>query len=135
MSNPTTITDIEDRWQPLTPQQTTNAYAWLDDAWWMLTSRRPTLQADLDAGTVTVGNVKRVVSAMVLRILRNPEGKKREAIDDYSYERHELVSSGLLHVTDEELADLTPPGTTAAATGAFTIRPYLLPPHPYRGAW
>jgi hypothetical protein len=108
MANPATTADIEARWRPLTAQQTTNAEAYLDDAWALLIGRRPTLDADLAAGTVSTGNVIRVVSAMVLRILRNPEGKQSEQIDDYKYTRSELFASGLLHVTGDELADITP---------------------------
>ncbi len=110
MPYPVTLTDLEARWRPLTPQQALNASAYLDDAWWMLTGRRPTLEADMAAGTVATGNVVRVVTAMVLRILRNPDGKLEESIDDYRYRRDALVSSGRLHVTAEELADITVSG-------------------------
>lgn len=108
MPNPATVVDIEARWRPLTDQQKTNAYAYLDDAWALLLGRRPTLEADLFDGAVSDANAVRVVSAMVLRVLRNPEGKQSEQIDDYKYTRAELVGSGLLHVTDDELADITP---------------------------
>lgn len=108
MPNPTTIADIEARYQTLTTQQNTNANAYLTDAWELLLTRRPTLEADMTANTVRTGNVKRVVAAMVIRILRNPDGKKSEGIDDYRYSRHELLASGLLHVTPDELADITP---------------------------
>lgn len=108
MANPATVADIEARWRPLTDQQAINADAYLDDAWAMLLGRRPTLEADLTAGTVSEANVVRVVAAMVLRILRNPEGKESEQIDDYKYTRSKLIASGLLHVTDDELADITP---------------------------
>lgn len=106
--NPATVADIEARWRPLTPQQTTNATAYLDDAWAMLLSRRPRLEDDISNGEIAEANVVRVVAAMVLRILRNPEGKESEQIDDYKYTRSELTSSGLLHVTADELADITP---------------------------
>ena len=108
MPNPATISDIEARWRPLNAQQTTNAEAYLDDAWSMLLGRRPSLESDLDEGTVSTNNVVRVLAAMVLRILRNPEGKSQEQIDDYKYTRSELTASGLLHVTGDELADITP---------------------------
>jgi hypothetical protein len=108
MPNPATIADIEARWKPLSDQQVTNASAYLDDAWWMLLGRRPNLETDISEGTVTAGNVIRVVSAMVLRILKNPEGKASEQIDDYKYTRHELIAQGLLSVTSDELADITP---------------------------
>jgi len=108
MPNPATISDIEERFRPLTAAETVNAVAYLDDAWWMLTGRLPALEANITAGTVKVGNVVRVVSAMVIRILRNPDGKLEESIDDYRYRRDALISSGSLHVTGDELADLTP---------------------------
>jgi len=108
MPNPTTTADIEARWRPLTPQEATNATAYLTDAWALLVTRRPTLETDMTAGTVTTDNARRVVAAMVLRILRNPDGKASEGIDDYRYTRHELTASGLLHVTPDELADITP---------------------------
>jgi hypothetical protein len=108
MANPVGIADIEARWRPLNTQQTVNANAYIDDAWAMLLGRRPNLETDLAEGTISRDNVIRVVSTMVIRILRNPEGKQSEQIDDYKYTRHELVSSGMLHVTPDELADITP---------------------------
>jgi hypothetical protein len=108
MPNPTTTTDLANRWRPLSPQEATNADAYLIDAWAMLLGRRPNLEADMADGKVSTDNVRRVVAAMVLRILKNPDGKASEGIDDYRYTRDELVSSGKLHVTTEELADVTP---------------------------
>lgn len=108
MPNPATTSDIEERFRPLTPAETINATALLDDAWWLLTGRLPALEANMTAGSVSVGNVIRVVSNMVIRVLRNPDGKLEESIDDYRYRRDALVSSGALTVTDDELADLTP---------------------------
>lgn len=106
--SPASLNDIESRWRPLTDLEKTNAQAFLDDAWVMLLSRRPSLQADMVAGKVLDANVRRVLATMVLRVLRNPEGFDSETIDDYTYRRNALVSAGLLHVTPEELADVTP---------------------------
>lgn len=106
--NPVTIEDLEARWRPLSQAEQINAAAFLEDAWALVLTRRPNLEADIAAGTVSVGNVIRVVSAMVLRVLRNPEGKLQESIDDYSYRRDEVVSSGRLHITDDELDVLAP---------------------------
>lgn len=110
MANPATVADIEARWRSLSTAEQVNAEAFLDDAWWMLTARRPSLEADMTAGTVSTGNVTRVITAMVLRVLRNPDGKLSESIDDYQYTRDRLVSSGALYVTADELADVTPGG-------------------------
>lgn len=118
MPNPAVISDIEDRFRPLTPAEEVNATAHLEDAWQMLLSRLPNLEANMTAGTVTAANVIRVVSNMVIRILRNPEGKSEEQIDDYRYRRDALISSGALTVTADELADLTP----AAARRINSVR-------------
>lgn len=108
MANPATTADIEARWRPLATQETTNADALLTDAWALLLARRPTLEADIAAETVSEANVVRVVVAMVLRVLRNPDGKLEEKIDDYSYRRDSATSTGGLYLTDDELADITP---------------------------
>lgn len=108
MPNPTTIADIEARWRPLVGNETVNADAFLGDAWAELISRRPNLEADITAGTVSTENVIRVVSAMVLRVLRNPEGWDQEAIDDWSGRRNALVADGILRITADELAAVTP---------------------------
>jgi len=108
MPNPATTSDIADRFRPLTAAETTNAQAYLEDAWALLTARLPALEGNLAAGTVSAGNVVRVVANMVIRVLRNPEGKSEEQIDDYRYRRDALLSSGVLTVTPDELADLTP---------------------------
>lgn len=113
MPNPATVDDLVARWRPLSDQETTNAEAFLDDAWSLLTSRRPALEADLTAGTVASGNAVRVVCAMVLRVLKNPDGYRSESVDDWTGQRDQLVASGILHVTSEELADLAPTSTTA----------------------
>ena len=107
-TNPATVSDLEDRWRLLSAQETTNATALLDDAWAMLTSRRPNLPTDLDSGAVNTANARRVVCAMVLRVLKNPSGYLEETIDDWTGRRDSVVSSGLLHVTPDELADVTP---------------------------
>jgi hypothetical protein len=111
MANPATVADIEARWRPLTAQETTNADALLDDAWALLLTRRPSLEADITAGTVTATNVIRVEVAMILRVLRNPDGKVSERIDDYSYTRDPAVATGGLYVSDDELGDLVPSRT------------------------
>ena len=109
MTNPASTSDLEARfYRALTDRELLIAPEWLDDAWQMLLDRRPTLEADLTASTVNTRTVIRVLCAMVGRILSNPEGKLEEAIDDYRYRRDSVVSSGLLHVTPEELADVTP---------------------------
>jgi hypothetical protein len=106
--SPASLSDIESRWRPLSDLEGINASTFLEDAWAMLLGRRPSLEADMIAGKVMEENVRRVLAAMVLRVLKNPEGYDSETIDDYTYRRNALVSAGLLHVTPDELADITP---------------------------
>ena len=46
----------------------------------------PGLAARITAGTTTTAQLRYVVAAMVVRTLRNPEGKRSETAGDYSYE-------------------------------------------------
>jgi hypothetical protein len=110
MTNPASTNDIAERWRPLTSQEEMVALRLLDDAWDLLLGRRKTLEADVLAGTVTHPTIIRVLCAMVMRVMRNPEGWSEEAIDDWRGKRAEVLASGELNVTPTELADLTPVG-------------------------
>ena len=101
------VDDLEARWRPLTPDEKVVAQAMINDAMVLLTVRRPTLLADVAAGLVTAESVVLVVCAMVLRVLKNPESKRQESIDDYSWTRDTAVSSGALYVSDDELRLIT----------------------------
>lgn len=108
MPNPTIIADLEARWRPLSDLEKVNAQALLDDAWALLVGRRLDLEVDIAEDKVSTENVVRVVAAMVLRVMRNPDGFTSESLDDYTYRRDAVIASGVLHVTPEELGDLTP---------------------------
>ena len=123
MANPVTVADLEARWRPLTPVEASVAASLLADAWAIMLARVPDVEARLSS-TLSGDLVVAVESAMVLRVLRNPDGKRQETIDDYSWTRDNAVSAGLLYLSDEELALLGPSG---AASNAFSIRPYGAP--------
>jgi hypothetical protein len=111
MANPATLSDVEDRFhRAFTDRELVNVKFWLEDAWWLLTTRLPELEANITAELVTTENVRRVVVDMVHRLLKNPDGLVRESIDDYSYARSANAASGALTVSDYELAQLTPGG-------------------------
>lgn len=59
---------------------------WLIDKAESVLATIPGLSARITAGTVTETNLRYVVAAMVVRVLRNPEGKRSETAGDYSYE-------------------------------------------------
>lgn len=112
MPNPATTADVVARWRPLSAQETTNAQTFLDDAWVMLKRRMAVEGVDIDAqiaGDADLeSDVVRVLATAVLRVMKNPDGKSRESIDDYSWSRDEAVSAGLLYFTDDELDGLIP---------------------------
>ena len=95
MANPVTLSDVEDRFfRPLSDRELVNAKAWLADAWWLVTTRIPSLETNIEDELVPVENVVTVVTSMVHRMLKNPEGNISESIDDYTYRRAENVASG-----------------------------------------
>ena len=108
MTNPATVDDVVSRFRPLTTAEQVVAQTLLGDAWEMLLGRRPNLEADITSGAISEATVVRVVANMVIRVLRNPDGYLQESIDDYTYRRDAVVSTGLLHLTPDELADITP---------------------------
>lgn len=125
MSNPVTTSDIAARWRPLSTEETAVATALLADAWAILTARDSTIEGRLSAtpATLDVALVRAVVTAMVLRVMRNPDGKRQESIDDYSWTLDNAVSSGFLYVTDDELALLRAP-STASTRGSIRLVAY-----------
>jgi len=101
------VSDLEAFWRPLSASEAIVAQSYLDAAATVLTTRRPTLAADVISGLVTQESVKFVVTSMVLRVLKNPDGKGEESIDDYRYKRDAAIASGALYVSDDELRLLT----------------------------
>ncbi|WP_329177813.1 Gp19/Gp15/Gp42 family protein [Streptomyces sp. NBC_01477] len=72
-----------------------------------------------DIDTRQPDTAKGVCCAMVLRVVLNPEGKRQQSVDDYSYTTDSARSSGELYLTPQELADLRP----AVGGRAFSIVP------------
>jgi hypothetical protein len=125
MSYDVTPDDIEARWRPLTSDETTVATTLLADAEALLDNALPGLAAAVDDETVSLTIVTAVIVAMVVRVLRNPDGVKSETIGDYSYVR-DSSDSGLL-LLESDLSPLTT-ALGALSGGGFTIRPYYEPP-------
>jgi hypothetical protein len=119
--NPITTTDLADRWRPLTADEETVAQALLDDAWAVLLAQVPGIEARLEAGTLSEALVRKVETAMVLRVLRNPEGWRQWSIDDASFTRDQSLSAGLLYLAPGESAELAPVPSSSASRGAYII--------------
>ena len=127
MSNPATTADLEARWRTLVGQEIVNGTTFLADAWRMLKRRYDALDSTADLDTAIAADadledeVVRVLATAVLRVMKNPDGKRQESIDDYSWQRDQAVSAGLLYISDEEFSDLIP--GSEGPGGAFMIDP------------
>ena len=114
---------------------------WVGKAERLLRAKVPTLAARVAAEPVTepdlLGNVKDVVTAMVQRVFRNPEGirTRQESTGPFGGSvTYGGDQPGALWVSDAELAMISPAGTNR---GAFTVdtipvtspfSPYYVPP-------
>jgi hypothetical protein len=106
MPNPVTVSDLELRFRPLTDTEETAVQYLLDDAWSVLLVTVPDLEDRMTSGTVTEPLASFVVSSMVLRVLRNPNGVRSWSVDDYSETRDNAVSAGTLYALERgRLAD------------------------------
>ncbi|MGK4583479.1 Gp19/Gp15/Gp42 family protein [Kitasatospora sp. HPMI-4] len=108
-----TTADLADRLgRDLTDAETRQATALLTDASAIIIDRFPQYATSPTAASTAV------CAAMVLRVLRNPDGKRSEQIDDYSYTIDSARSAGELYLTEHEAATLRP-----VRTSAFSIVP------------
>lgn len=121
MPGPATTADVVARWRPLSDTEDTNAATFLEDVWRIIKKRIADVEdqmADATTGDDYRADVVQVQAQAVLRVLKNPDGKRSESIDDYTWTRDRAVSAGLLYVTDDEWALL---GLGSGSGGAFTI--------------
>jgi len=122
MANPATTADLAARWRPLTAAEAIVGATLLGDAYGMLVRRVTDLDARVTAnadGFAAV--VVRVLATAVLRVMKNPDGKRSESIDDYTWQRDQAISAGVLYFTDDELADLMPVDPDEKRGGAYTV--------------
>lgn len=104
-----TADDVRDRLgRALTDSEAVSAGAYLSQASALVRHRFPTVDARITAGDLSAELVAGVVADAVVRVLRNPEGKVSEGVDDYSYRRSDATATGSLYLSAEEIALLTP---------------------------
>ncbi|HET7386979.1 MAG TPA: Gp19/Gp15/Gp42 family protein [Nocardioidaceae bacterium] len=121
MANPAALSDLENRWRPLSTQEQTNGQTFLDDAWRMLRRRVTNLETNIATDTDLHDEAVRVIAQAVLRVMKNPDGKRQESIDDYAWTRDQAVSAGLLYFTDQEINDLIPGEDTRRGAWDFDL--------------
>lgn len=116
------VTDVQIRLgRPITSAaEIAQVTAWLTDVEALIKVRIPDLDQRVALGQIDEAIVALVEAQVVVRKVKNPDGKQNERIDDYSYGLNTDAARGDLFLTDEEWALLLP----VSATGAFTIRPF-----------
>jgi hypothetical protein len=122
-----TVADVEGRWRPLTDAEAAVAGTWLADASELLRLQVPSIDARVADESVSAAFVAGVVARAVLRVLRNPDGKVSESIDDYTYRRADGVADGSLFIAAEDLALLRPAGSRGTSSVRLLARGYELP--------
>lgn len=106
-----TLNDLADRLgRDLTATEERRATAWLADASALILKQFP------QYATTPTDISKKVCCAMVLRVLTNPDGKRQEALDDYSYTVDSSRSRGEIYLSEDEADELRP-----QPNGAFNI--------------
>lgn len=119
-----TVTDVATRLgRELTDAEERQVVAWLEDLEVTILGRVPNLYALVDDGSLHERVVVMIEAAAIIRVLRNPDGKLTERIDDYSWTRASSTAEGTLGLLDSEWEQLT----VDSSTGAFSIRPYYEP--------
>jgi hypothetical protein len=122
LPNPVSVSDLAERFRPLTDQEQANAQGLLDDAWELLTFRVPDLEARIASGALPVGLVRYVMRESLIPVLRNPDGYRQWSVDDASFTRDNSVAAGRLSIADDLVSLLLPNASTRR--GAFTIAPH-----------
>ena len=99
---------LQDRlMRPLTEPEKSASQAWLEDAWEDVRGRVPNLDERRTAGQVSDGQLRKVLAAMVVRVLRNPNAIRQYTVDGDNLVRDSALSAGLLYVTPEDVALLS----------------------------
>lgn len=118
------VSDVTDRWRPLTTIEASTAPTIIQDAQDMLEDQLGDigfLSAPVPEDVRWERKYVRVVATMVKRVLSNPDGYLSETGDDYTYRRDSAVSAGLLYVDETELDVLRV--AQRRRYGAFSIVP------------
>jgi hypothetical protein len=105
------------------PSDASKVDVWIGKAEREVRRRVPDLQARIDGGTEPdlLENIQDVVTAMVHRVFRNPEGVRTTSRGDGPFSTATTYGGdqpGGLYLTDDELAKLSAAGVNR---GAFTI--------------
>ena len=89
-------------------------------AWQRVKVAFPTIEDRIASDTLDADVVDGVVEDMVIRVLRNPDARTSEGVDDYRYSIDKALASGRLYLDEDERKLLTPPGR-ASRVGSIRL--------------
>lgn len=117
-----TVADVEARLgRDLDASESQIVTVRLNDVELLIKSRLPNLDELIADDELDVDLVKMIEADVVLRLIKNPDGFRSETDGNYSYQIDERVASGRLDIMAREWTLL------GVKSGAYTVRPYLLP--------
>lgn len=125
----TTWQDVQDRLlgRFLTVDEQNTVTVWIGDLESDIRLRIVDLDSQVAASPDFANRVRRVISAVVKRVLDNPKGLRQSTVSIDDYSRTETVdttgSSGVLKFSDADWDELIP----ATSGDAWTITPYGAP--------
>lgn len=87
----------------------------------------PSLAARVDGGEVEIATVQGVIEDMVLRVVKNPRSLRTLGLDDFQATIDSSVSTGMLYLSADEIALLSPPVRSRVGTIGLVIPGWRLP--------
>lgn len=119
------VDDVRRRWMGSSWDFTDGqVQALLDDAEDAVRAAVPSVDAAIAANVLPTERVTRVVCRVVLRVLRNPDGKRSTNVTTGPFSQNETYAGdnpGEVYLTDEDRRDLE--GSRARRRRAFTVLP------------
>jgi hypothetical protein len=127
------VGDVVAQYGQLTADEATLTRYLLRAASAMIRHRVPNIDALITSGRLDQNVVALAPAAMVLRVLRNPEGLRSETTGPFSRTYDTSAAAGLLVITPDDMANVTPGPIAPTASSwapAATIRvtPGMAPP-------
>jgi hypothetical protein len=109
---------VESLWRTLTADEQRRVTHLLNFASAIIRSRVPDIDDRITAGSLDASFAGQIAAAMVIRVLKNPDGHSQESIDDFSYQIDAALATGALYLSDDEFKALR-----GRRPRSFSIRP------------
>ncbi len=101
-----TTTDVESMFRALTAEEAVVVPSWLTYLSAQVRLQAPNVDDRMATDTDYADLVRLTVAAAAVRVLRNPDGWRQWSIDDANFTRDQVVSAGLLYLTEGELVQI-----------------------------